>query len=75
MADLDGDIDMDVEGERAVVSVVGTSLSALVGRNGEVLEALQELTRMAVQRRPASAAGSCSTSAVTGRGRARPGAN
>jgi spoIIIJ-associated protein len=48
VADLDGDIDMDVEGERAVVSVVGATLDELVGRRGEVLEALQELTRLAV---------------------------
>jgi spoIIIJ-associated protein len=48
VADLDGDIDMDVAGDRAVVSVVGTTLSELVGRRGEVLEALQELTRLAV---------------------------
>ena len=48
IADLDGDIDMDVEGDRAVVSVVGGKLDSLVGRNGEVLEALQELTRLAV---------------------------
>jgi spoIIIJ-associated protein len=40
VADLDGDIDMDVEG--------GATLSELVGRRGEVLEALQELTRLAV---------------------------
>lgn len=51
IADLDGDIDMDVEGERALVSVVGATLDELVGRNGEVLEALQELTRLAVHRR------------------------
>lgn len=50
IADLDGDIDMDVEGSRAVVSVVGTTLDQLVGEDGEVLEALQELTRMAVHR-------------------------
>ena len=48
IADLDGDIDMDVEGERAVVSVVGGRLDHLVGPVGEVLEALQELTRLAV---------------------------
>ncbi len=55
IADLDGDIDMDVEGERAAVSIVAGEESAgsdelrdLVGRNGEVLEALQELTRLAV---------------------------
>jgi len=48
VADMDGDIDMDVEGDRAVVSVVGATLDELVGRRGEVLEALQELTRLAV---------------------------
>ena len=54
IADLDGDIDMDVEGERASVSIIGDSgtrdLDKLVGREGEVLEALQELTRLAVHR-------------------------
>ena len=50
IADLDGDLDMDVEGDRAVVSIVGAELSQLVGRNGEVLDALQELTRLAVYR-------------------------
>lgn len=50
IADLDGDIDMDVEGDRAAVSVVGDGLSHLIGQNGEVLEALQELTRLAVTR-------------------------
>jgi len=50
IADLDGDLDMDVEGDRASVSIVGADLSQLVGRNGEVLEALQELTRLAVYR-------------------------
>jgi spoIIIJ-associated protein len=50
IADLDGDIDMDVEGDRAVVSVVGATLDELVGHNGEVLDALQELTRLAVHR-------------------------
>lgn len=50
IADLDGDLDMDVEGDRASVSVVGADLSQLVGPDGEVLEALQELTRLAVYR-------------------------
>jgi spoIIIJ-associated protein len=50
VADLDGDIDMDVEGDRAVVSVVGATLDELVGDRGEVLDALQELTRLAVHR-------------------------
>jgi spoIIIJ-associated protein len=48
--DFDGDIDLDVEGDRAVVSIDGgTDLAKLVGRKGEVLDALQELTRLAVQ--------------------------
>ena len=48
IADLDGDIDMDVERDRALVSVVGGDLDSLVGRDGVVLEALQELVRLAV---------------------------
>jgi spoIIIJ-associated protein len=51
IADLDGDIDMDVEGDRAVVSVVGATLDELVGDDGDVLDALQELTRLAVHRK------------------------
>ncbi|RKT16757.1 spoIIIJ-associated protein [Streptomyces sp. 1114.5] len=54
IADLDGDIDMDVEGDRALVSIVSDgndrALQRLVGQDGEVLEALQELTRLAVHR-------------------------
>lgn len=50
IADFDGDIDMDVDGDRAAVSIVGGNLSDLVGRGGEVLDALQELTRLAVYR-------------------------
>ncbi|WP_230973519.1 Jag family protein [Aeromicrobium terrae] len=50
IADLDGDIDMDVDGDRAAVSIIGGDLKHLVGRDGEVLEALQELTRLAVYR-------------------------
>jgi len=50
IADLDGDLDMDVDGDRAAVSIVGADLSHLVGERGEVLEALQELTRLAVYR-------------------------
>ena len=49
IADLDGDIDIDVDGDRATVSIVGGSLDHLVG-GGEVLDALQELTRLAVYR-------------------------
>jgi len=50
IADLDGDLDMDVEGDRASVSIVGADLQQLVGEHGEVLDALQELTRLAVYR-------------------------
>lgn len=46
--DYDGDIDLDVEGERAVVSIVGEGdIEKLIGSQGEVLNALQELTRLA----------------------------
>jgi spoIIIJ-associated protein len=50
IADLDGDIDIDVEGDRAQVSIVEVSageLGALVGDDGQVLDALQELARLA----------------------------
>jgi spoIIIJ-associated protein len=47
IADLDGDIDTYIEGDRAHVSIVSES-QVLVGANGEVLDALQELTRLAV---------------------------
>jgi spoIIIJ-associated protein len=53
IADLDGDIDIDVEGNRAMVSVIEASpgeLAHLVGENGRVLDALQELTRLAATR-------------------------
>lgn len=53
ICDLDGDIDVDVDGDRASVSVVdsedGQVPRRLVGSNGVVLDALQELTRLAVQ--------------------------
>ena len=53
ICDLDGDIDVDIDGDRAAVSVVdsedGRVPRRLVGPNGQVLEALQELTRLAVQ--------------------------
>jgi spoIIIJ-associated protein len=55
IVDLDGDIDIDIEGGRVHVSVVtdsaestGRDPKVLVGKNGEVLEALQELSRLAV---------------------------
>jgi spoIIIJ-associated protein len=49
IVDYDGDIDLDVEGDRAVVAVIGGELQGLIGPNGATLEALQELTRLAVQ--------------------------
>lgn len=48
IADLDGDIDMDVDSGRAYVAIVGGDLSSLVGEDGDVLDSLQELTRLAV---------------------------
>lgn len=56
IADIGGDIDMDVENGRASVAIVGEGadkmdLQRLVGRDGQVLEALQELTRLAVQQK------------------------
>ena len=55
IVDLDGDIEIDVENGRALVEIVtgdaepDRRLKRLIGRHGEVLEALQELTRLAVQ--------------------------
>ncbi|WP_238154385.1 protein jag [Ornithinimicrobium sufpigmenti] len=53
IADLDGDLEVDVDGDRAAVAIVdsedGAAPQRLVGPGGEVLEALQELTRLAVQ--------------------------
>ena len=47
IADLDGDIDTYIEGDRAHVSIISES-TVLVGADGEVLDALQELTRLTV---------------------------
>lgn len=54
ITDLDGDIDIDVENGRASVAIVAETgaqreLKRLVGSRGEVLEALQDLARLAVQ--------------------------
>ncbi|WP_026551036.1 R3H domain-containing nucleic acid-binding protein [Arthrobacter sp. Br18] len=53
IADIDGDIDIEVRSGRTYISIVSedaadSGLRALVGRDGEVLEALQELTRLSV---------------------------
>lgn len=52
IADLDGDIDIDVDGDRASVEIAGADRLATLNRpKGELLDALQELTRLAVQSR------------------------
>ncbi|GAB3552683.1 single-stranded DNA-binding protein [Arthrobacter tumbae] len=53
IADIDGDIDIEVRNGRTYISIVSEEkdaqgLQALVGRDGEVLEALQELARLSV---------------------------
>lgn len=53
IADIDGDIDIEVRSGRTYISIVAedgdsTALQSLVGADGEVLEALQELTRLSV---------------------------
>lgn len=52
IADIDGDIDIEVRNGRTYISIVAeeeaAGLESLVGKDGEVLEALQELTRLAV---------------------------
>ena len=52
IADIDGDIDIEVRNGRTYISIVAeedaSGLESLVGKDGEVLEALQELTRLAV---------------------------
>ena len=50
IADYDGDLDLDVEGDRAMVAIEGEGLADLVGPEGAVLDALQDLTRLAVLR-------------------------
>jgi spoIIIJ-associated protein len=49
IVDYDGDIDLDVENGRAMVAIVGSQLQPLIGPGGATLDALQELTRLAVQ--------------------------
>ena len=57
IVDLGGDIDIDIDHGRASIAIVAAEagderdLADLVGRDGEVLEAVQELTRLAVQAR------------------------
>lgn len=53
IADLDGDLEVDIDGDRAAVSIVdsedGTVPRRLIGSDGEIVEALQELARLSVQ--------------------------
>jgi spoIIIJ-associated protein len=51
IVDYDGDIDLDVENDRAIVAIVGSDLQPLIGARGETLDAIQELTRLAVQQK------------------------
>ena len=65
IADLDGDIDMDVEGDRALVSIVGGDLDQLVGRAARSSTPSRSSPASPSPARPASAAASCSTSPAT----------
>ncbi|KAA8818646.1 Jag family protein [Bifidobacterium vespertilionis] len=54
IADYDGDIEMGVRNGRPMVQIVAdddTDIKHLIGRNGEVVDALQQLTRLAVQQK------------------------
>lgn len=52
--DLDGDAEADIEGETILVDIEGPSLALLIGKHGSTLDALQELTRAAVQHETAA---------------------
>ena len=52
--DYDGDIEMGIHNGRPVVDIVAdddTDIRHLIGRNGDVVEALQHLTRLAIQQK------------------------
>ena len=54
IADYEGDIEMGVRNNRPMVQIVAdddTDIKHLIGRNGEVVDALQQLTRLAVQQK------------------------
>ena len=54
IADYEGDIEMGVRNGRPMVQIVAdddTDIKHLIGRNGEVVDALQQLTRLAVQQK------------------------
>ena len=54
IVDYEGDIEMGVRNNRPTVQIVAdddTDIKHLIGRNGEVIDALQQLTRLAVQQK------------------------
>jgi spoIIIJ-associated protein len=52
--DMDGEAEADIEDESVLVRMTGPEMGLLIGRHGSTLEALQELTRAAVQHQTAS---------------------
>lgn len=54
IADYEGDIEMGVRNNRPMIQIVAdddTDIKNLIGRNGEVVDALQQLSRLAVQQK------------------------
>lgn len=53
IADYEGDIEMGVRNNRPMIQIVAddTDIKRLIGRNGEVVDALQQLSRLAVQQK------------------------
>ncbi|NEG69978.1 Jag family protein [Bifidobacterium choloepi] len=54
IADYEGDIELGIRNGRPMIQIVAdddTDIKHLIGRNGEVVDALQQLTRLAVQQR------------------------
>lgn len=54
VADYDGDIEMGIRNNRPVIQIVAEEndqIKNLIGKNGEVVDALQQLTRLAVQQK------------------------
>ncbi len=48
---LEAEVESSIDGESVSLEVAGADLGVLIGRRGQTLDALQELTRTAVQRR------------------------
>ena len=54
IVDFDGDIEMGIQNRRPYVQIVAdddSDISKLVGQHGEVVDALQQLTRLAIQQK------------------------